>query len=102
MRHNGGIADHGNDIVAVWVCVTWCRSSILLHERYWRCISAAHRFPPCIPLSLQVNQLLTEMDGLEARRNVFVVAATNRPELIDPAMLRPGRLDRLLYVPLPR
>ncbi|CAM9655034.1 unnamed protein product, partial [Sphacelaria rigidula] len=48
-----------------------------------------------------VNQLLTEMDGLEARRNVFVVAATNRPELIDPAMLRPGRLDRLLYVPLP-
>ncbi|CAM9142566.1 unnamed protein product [Discosporangium mesarthrocarpum] len=48
-----------------------------------------------------VNQLLTEMDGLEARRNVFVVAATNRPELIDPAMLRPGRLDRLVYVPLP-
>ncbi|CAN0408050.1 unnamed protein product [Ascophyllum nodosum] len=41
------------------------------------------------------------MDGLEARRNLFVVAATNRPELIDPAMLRPGRLDRLLYVPLP-
>lgn len=50
----------------------------------------------------QVNQLLTEMDGLEARKNVFVVAATNRPELIDQAMLRPGRLDRLLYVPLPR
>lgn len=49
-----------------------------------------------------MNQLLTEMDGLEARRNVFVIAATNRPELIDPAMLRPGRLDRLLYVPLPR
>ncbi|CAM9122040.1 unnamed protein product [Chrysoparadoxa australica] len=48
-----------------------------------------------------VNQLLTEMDGLEPRRNVFVVAATNRPELIDPAMLRPGRLDKLLYVPLP-
>ncbi|CAN0218710.1 unnamed protein product [Ectocarpus sp. 8 AP-2014] len=41
------------------------------------------------------------MDGLEARKNVFVVAATNRPELIDQAMLRPGRLDRLLYVPLP-
>lgn len=52
--------------------------------------------------SRQVNQLLTEMDGLEARKNVFVVAATNRPELIDQAMLRPGRLDRLLYVPLPR
>ncbi len=49
-----------------------------------------------------VNQLLTEMDGLDSRRSVFVIAATNRPELIDPAMLRPGRLDKLLYVPLPK
>lgn len=48
-----------------------------------------------------VNQLLTEMDGLDARKSVFVIAATNRPELIDQAMLRPGRLDRLVYVPLP-
>jgi len=49
-----------------------------------------------------VNQLLTEMDGLDSRRSVFVIAATNRPELIDPAMMRPGRLDKLLYVPLPQ
>jgi len=49
-----------------------------------------------------VNQLLTEMDGLESRRSVFVIAATNRPELIDPAMMRPGRLDKLLYVSLPQ
>lgn len=48
-----------------------------------------------------VNQLLTEMDGLDSRKSIFVIAATNRPELIDPAMLRPGRLDKLLYVPLP-
>ncbi|GBG27870.1 26S proteasome regulatory subunit 8-like [Hondaea fermentalgiana] len=48
-----------------------------------------------------VNQLLTEMDGLEERREVFVIAATNRPDIIDPAILRPGRLDKLLYVPLP-
>jgi ribosome biogenesis ATPase len=48
-----------------------------------------------------VNQLLTELDGLEARRDVYVVAATNRPDMIDPAMLRPGRLDKLLFVPLP-
>ena len=48
-----------------------------------------------------VNQLLTELDGMSTRRNVFVVAATNRPDIIDPAMLRPGRLDQLLYVPLP-
>lgn len=48
-----------------------------------------------------VNQLLTEMDGLEARKQVFVLAATNRPDIIDPAMLRPGRLDEVLYVGLP-
>ncbi|TMW58326.1 hypothetical protein Poli38472_011914 [Pythium oligandrum] len=48
-----------------------------------------------------VNQLLTEMDGLDSRKNVFVIAATNRPDIIDPAMLRPGRLDKLLYVSLP-
>ena len=41
------------------------------------------------------------MDGLDERRDVFVIAATHRPDIIDPAMLRPGRLDKLLYVPLP-
>ena len=41
------------------------------------------------------------MDGLEERVGVFIIAATNRPDIIDPAMLRPGRLDKLLYVPLP-
>ncbi|NXP06707.1 NVL protein, partial [Thinocorus orbignyianus] len=48
-----------------------------------------------------VNQLLTEMDGLENRRQVFIMAATNRPDIIDPAILRPGRLDKTLYVGLP-
>lgn len=48
-----------------------------------------------------VNTLLTELDGLDARRGVFVLAATNRPDMLDPAMCRPGRLDRLLYVDLP-
>ena len=48
-----------------------------------------------------VNMLLTELDGLEERKQVFVIAATNRPDIIDPAMLRPGRLDKLLLVPLP-
>merc|ERR1711971_595100 len=38
---------------------------------------------------------------MESRKGVFIIAATNRPELIDPAMMRPGRLDKLLYVPLP-
>ncbi|XP_029790788.1 nuclear valosin-containing protein-like isoform X1 [Suricata suricatta] len=48
-----------------------------------------------------VNQLLTEMDGLEARQHVFIMAATNRPDIIDPAILRPGRLDKILFVGLP-
>lgn len=42
-----------------------------------------------------VNQLLTELDGMEGRQQVFVIAATNRPDMIDPAMLRPGRLDKV-------
>lgn len=48
-----------------------------------------------------VNQLLTELDGLEVRKDVYIIAATNRLELIDDAILRPGRLGKLLYVPLP-
>ncbi|XP_074663171.1 nuclear valosin-containing protein-like [Tubulanus polymorphus] len=48
-----------------------------------------------------VNQLLTEMDGLEERKQVFIMGATNRPDIIDPAILRPGRLDKILYVGLP-
>jgi ribosome biogenesis ATPase len=49
-----------------------------------------------------VNTLLTELDGLDSRKSVYVIAATNRPDMIDPAMVRPGRLDKLLYVDLPR
>jgi AAA family ATPase len=45
-----------------------------------------------------LSQLLTELDGLESSRDVITVAATNRPDMIDPALLRPGRLDRLVYV----
>jgi transitional endoplasmic reticulum ATPase len=48
-----------------------------------------------------LNQLLTEMDGMNAKKNVFVIGATNRPDQIDPALLRPGRLDQLIYIPLP-
>ena len=48
-----------------------------------------------------VSQLLTEMDGLEKNSSIFVIGATNRPELIDPAVLRPGRLGILIHIPLP-
>ena len=48
-----------------------------------------------------LNQLLTEMDGLSSKKTIFVIGATNRPDIIDPALLRPGRLDQLIYIPLP-
>ena len=48
-----------------------------------------------------ISQLLTEMDGLVALENVVVIGATNRPDIIDPAVLRPGRMDRIIYVPPP-
>jgi transitional endoplasmic reticulum ATPase len=48
-----------------------------------------------------ISQLLTELDGLEILTNVVIIAATNRPDIIDAALLRPGRFDRLLYVPPP-
>ena len=48
-----------------------------------------------------ISQLLTEMDGIESLVNVVVIGASNRPDIIDPAILRPGRFDRLIYVPAP-
>lgn len=48
-----------------------------------------------------INQILTEMDGMNSKKNVFIIGATNRPDIIDSAILRPGRLDQLIYIPLP-
>lgn len=48
-----------------------------------------------------INQLLTEMDGIGVKKNVFVIGATNRPDILDPAIMRPGRLDQLMYIPMP-
>jgi len=48
-----------------------------------------------------VNQMLTEIDGLEALADVVVIAATNRPDILDPALLRPGRFDRIILAPVP-
>ncbi|TDH15955.1 hypothetical protein EPR50_G00014490 [Perca flavescens] len=48
-----------------------------------------------------INQILTEMDGMSDKKNVFIIGATNRPDIIDSAILRPGRLDQLIYIPLP-
>jgi len=48
-----------------------------------------------------LNQLLAEMDGIEDLTNVIVMGATNRPDILDPALMRPGRFDRIVYVPVP-
>ena len=48
-----------------------------------------------------LSQFLTELDGLEAMKDIVVIAATNRPDILDPALIRPGRIDRILLVPAP-
>lgn len=48
-----------------------------------------------------LNQLLTEMDGVGQKKNLFFIGATNRPDILDEALIRPGRLDQLIYIPLP-
>ncbi|MCK4380649.1 MAG: AAA family ATPase, partial [Candidatus Lokiarchaeota archaeon] len=48
-----------------------------------------------------LSQFLTELDGLEVMKDILVIAATNRPDILDPALIRPGRIDRILLVPLP-
>jgi transitional endoplasmic reticulum ATPase len=48
-----------------------------------------------------LSQFLTELDGLESLKDILVIAATNRPDILDPALIRPGRIDRILFVPPP-
>lgn len=48
-----------------------------------------------------INQILTEMDGMGKKKNVFIIGATNRPDILDAAITRPGRLDQMIYIPLP-
>merc|ERR1712072_89575 len=47
------------------------------------------------------NQLLTEMDGINPTKQIFFIGATNRPDIIDPALKRPGRLDQMIFIDIP-
>ncbi|MEW6202557.1 MAG: ATP-binding protein, partial [bacterium] len=64
-------------------------------------IAPARDVADAVHQKILVSQLLVLLDGLEDRGSVFVIATTNRPEDIDPALLRPGRFDRLVYVGTP-
>ena len=48
-----------------------------------------------------INQILSEIDGMGSGKTLFVIGATNRPDILDPGIMRPGRLDQLIYIPLP-
>lgn len=48
-----------------------------------------------------INQLLSEIDGIGSGKTLFIIGATNRPDILDPGIMRPGRLDQLIYIPLP-
>lgn len=48
-----------------------------------------------------MNQMLTEMDGVGSKKSIFIIGATNRPDILDPAIIRPGRLDQLIFIPMP-
>ncbi|CAG2235591.1 NVL [Mytilus edulis] len=94
-----GISDISAKTISTWICNTVilayksASSEVLVKHQV-----KAHEGGSSVRV---VNQLLTEMDGLEERKSVFIMGATNRPDIIDPAILRPGRLDKTLYVGLP-
>ena len=83
------------------MCVCVCPyTSIVAYDTICTCPSI-HISEGSSVADRMLAQLLTEMDGVEYLRDVLVVAATNRPDMIDKALLRPGRFDRLIYIPLP-
>ncbi len=85
----------GSDFVEMFVGVGASRVRDMFEQ--------AKRNAPCIVFidEITLNQLLVEMDGFEANEGIIIVAATNRPDVLDPALLRPGRFDRQVVVPRP-
>ena len=70
-------------------------------DRCHRCSAGGRRFSTNDEREQTLNQMLAEMDGFDPATGVVVIAATNRPETLDPALLRPGRFDRTVEIPLP-
>jgi transitional endoplasmic reticulum ATPase len=78
-----------------------CHHHKAVHVHQHLVTNRPHNFPLAGVRARVLSQLLAELDGLQPRLQVIAVAATNRPDLLDPALLRPGRFDRLIYVPVP-
>lgn len=90
--------------MVAWICILYLHKNRTLS--YWHCALLLLQRGSSVgdaggAADRVLNQLLTEMDGMNAKKTVFIIGATNRPDIIDPALLRPGRLDQLIYIPLP-
>lgn len=84
-------------VLPLWICIHQL-TRLALPVRLYTDVTSS---PPGGAADRVINQVLTEMDGMSTKKNVFIIGATNRPDIIDPAILRPGRLDQLIYIPLP-
>lgn len=78
-----------------WTCLN---NAVCLSFRSMRSCPSIMKIWPVLD---NTQQLLTEMDGVGSKKNVFIIGATNRPDIIDSALMRPGRLDQLIYIPMP-
>jgi transitional endoplasmic reticulum ATPase len=64
-------------------------------------VTSSHRSSEISSRRKAISEILIQMDGIGELKNVVIVATTNRPEAVDPALLRPGRFDKVIYIPLP-
>ncbi|KAJ8501384.1 hypothetical protein OPV22_011936 [Ensete ventricosum] len=98
------ISVKGPELLTMWFVpayVWWpFLSIIIIHSSTIRAIPGSGVGDAGGAADRVLNQLLTEMDGMNAKKTIFIIEVTNRPDIIDPALLRPGRLDQLIYTPL--
>ena len=89
--------------VSLCLCVThvWCPAPAVVFFDEFEAICPKRGADSTGVTDRVVNQFLCQLDGVEAREHVYVLAASSRPDLVDPALLRPGRLDKALFLGLP-